>query len=138
MIKRLHHIGIAVPGLDAGARAWGEGGLGLPLEGQEDVTPAQTRVAMFPIGQTRIELLEPMGPGTPVAKFLDKRGPGIHHLCFEVDDIRAEMARLRGLGLRLTTEEPTPGAHGALVAWIHPGDTGGVLIELNELPGGHP
>ena len=133
MIKRIHHIGIAVPALDQGARAWGPAGIGLTEEGREDVVAAKTRVAMFPVGATRIELLEPMGEGTPVAKFLEKRGPGIHHICLEVDDLRSEMARLRTLGLRLTTEEPTSGAHGALVAWIHPGDTGGVLIELNEL-----
>lgn len=134
MIKRIHHIGIAVERLDEGARRWGNEGIGLHEEGREDVAPAGTRVAMFPVGSTRIELLEPMGPETAVARFLGKRGPGVHHICLEVDDIDAEMARLRANGLRFTTERPTPGAHGAKVAFVHPADTGGVLLELNELP----
>lgn len=137
MFKRIHHIGIAVATLDQGAAIWGEAGLGLPEGGREDVESAQTKIAMFPVGESRIELLEPMGPGTPIADALEKRGPGIHHICFEVDDIEAEMVRLRGLGLRFTSEAPTPGAHGSRVAFLHPKDTGRVLIELNEFPEGH-
>ena len=132
MLKRIHHIGIAVHSLDAGAEVWGPGGIGLAEEGREDVGPARTRVAMFPVGESRIELLEPMGDDSPVGVALEKRGPGIHHICFEVDDIHAEMARMRGLGMRFTTDGPTPGAHGALVAFLHPKDTGRVLIELNQ------
>ena len=132
MFKRIHHIGIAVPGLDEGAAIWGEDGIGLTEEGREDVVAARTRVAMFPVGESRIELLEPMGDDSPVGVSLAKRGPGIHHICFEVDDIEAEMERMRGLGLRFTTAGPTPGAHGARVAFVHPKDTGRVLIELNE------
>lgn len=130
MIKRLHHIGIAVKTLDAGAETWTR--IGLEEEGREDVVPAATKVSMFPIGETRIELLEPMGEDTPVAKFLSKRGPGIHHLCFEVDDIEAESARLQAAGMRLLYEAPRPGAHGSLVQFLHPKDTGGVLIEINQ------
>lgn len=130
--KRIHHIGIAVSDLDSGAALWGPDGLGLVEEGREDVVPARTRVAMFPVGESRIELLEPMGEDTPVAGFLAKRGPGIHHICFEVDDIDAEVERLRGLGVRLLSETPQPGAHGSRVMFIHPKDSGGVLVELNE------
>ncbi len=138
MFKRIHHIGIAVPTLDHGASIWGEGGIGLAEEGREDVVSARTRVAMFPVGESRIELLEPMGDDSPVGVSLAKRGAGIHHICFEVDDIEAEMDRMRGLGLRFTTDAPTPGAHGSRVAFLHPKDTGRVLIELNEFPdGGH-
>lgn len=136
MIKRLHHIGIAVRTLDDGAPTWSDGGIGLREEGREDVHPARTRVAMFPIGESRIELLEPMGEDSPIARFLDKKGPGIHHICFEVDDIDAECARLRAAGVRLLTSEPQPGAHGSRVMFLHPGDTGGVLIELNLPPAG--
>ena len=130
MIKRLHHIGVAVHSLDEGAKTWT--GIGLQEEGREDVVPAATRVSMFPIGDTRIELLEPMGEDTPVAKFLRTRGPGIHHLCFEVDDLEAESARLASSGIRLLYDAPRPGAHGSLVQFLHPKDTGGVLIELNQ------
>lgn len=134
--KRIHHIGIAVSDLDSGAAIWGPEGLGLIEEGREDVVPARTRVAMFPVGESRIELLEPMGEDTPVAGFLAKRGPGIHHICFEVDDIEAEVERLRGLGVRLLSETPQPGAHGSRVMFIHPKDSGGVLVELNEFADG--
>jgi methylmalonyl-CoA/ethylmalonyl-CoA epimerase len=130
--KRIHHIGIAVPDLDSGAAIWGPEGLGLTEEGREDVTEAGTRVSMYPVGESRIELLEAMGPDTPVAQFLNKRGPGIHHICFEVEDIEAECARLRGLGMRLLYDRPQPGAHGSRVMFIHPKDSGGVLVELNE------
>jgi methylmalonyl-CoA/ethylmalonyl-CoA epimerase len=87
---------------------------------------------MFPIGESRVELLEPMGDDSPVGRFLASKGPGIHHICFEVDDIEAECARLREQGLRLLFDEPQVGAHGARVMFLHPKDTGGVLIEFNQ------
>lgn len=136
MIKRIHHVAIAVPDLDSGAAAWGPDGLGLPEEGREDVASQKTRVGMFPVGESRIELVTPMSDDSPIARHLAKRGPGIHHICMEVDDLRAEMARLKAAGLRFTADEPAPGAHGALVAFVHPKSTGGVLLELNEFPDG--
>ena len=132
MFKRLHHVGIAVPSLDEGAATWGPAGLGLLEDGREDVASAGTRVSMFPVGESRIELLEAMGENTPVGKFLAKRGPGIHHLCFEVDNIEAEITRIAATGMRLLGDPPNAGAHGSLVAFIHPADTGGVLVELNQ------
>jgi len=132
MFKRLHHVGIAVSSLDEGAKSWGPEGIGLLEEGREDVESAGTRVAMYPVGESRVELLEAMGDDTPVAKFLAKRGPGIHHLCFEVEDIEIEIQRIAATGMRLLGNPPSPGAHGSLVAFIHPADTGGVLVELNQ------
>jgi methylmalonyl-CoA/ethylmalonyl-CoA epimerase len=132
MFKRLHHVGIAVSSLDEGAKSWGPDGIGLLEEGREDVESAGTRVAMYPVGESRVELLEAMGDDTPVAKFLAKRGPGIHHLCFEVEDIEVEIQRIKATGMRLLGAPPSPGAHGSLVAFIHPADTGGVLVELNQ------
>lgn len=134
MLKRIHHVAIAVQSLDEGAATWGPDGIGLPEEGREDVPSQKTSVAMFPVGESRIELIHPMDPTSSVAKHLDKRGPGIHHLCFEVDDLEAEMKRLTAAGLRFTSDAPSPGAHGSLVAFLHPKTTGGVLIELNEFP----
>lgn len=135
MIKRLHHVGIAVRTLDEGGATWGDTGIGLVEEGREDVLDARTRVAMFPAGDARVELLEPMGEDSPVGRFLATRGPGIHHLCFEVDDIDAECDRLRAAGVRLLYDAPRPGAHGSRVMFLHPKSTGGVLIEFNEMPG---
>ncbi len=132
MIKRIHHVAIAVSDLDAGTTTWGPDGLGLPAEGREDVVSQQTSVAMFPVGESRIELVKPMSDESAIAHHLAKRGPGMHHICLEVDDLRAEMARLKAAGMRFTRDEPAPGAHGSLVAFVHPKSTGGVLIELNE------
>jgi len=134
-ILRLAHVGIAVQDLAGGAALWER--LGLPQESSEDVHSARTRVSFHPVGETQVELLEGMGEDSPVSRFLAKKGPGVHHLCFAVDDIRAEMARLRGAGFRLLSEEPQPGAHGTLVVFLHPGDTAGVLVELNQ-ESGHP
>ncbi len=134
MLKRIHHVAIAVQDLDEGALTWGPQGIGLSEEGREAVPSQKTRVAMFPVGESRIELLEPMEDGSSVATHLARRGPGIHHICFEVDDLAAEMQRLQAAGLRFTSAGPTPGAHGSLVAFLHPKCTGGVLIELNEFP----
>jgi len=136
MLKRIHHVAIAVESLDDGAATWGPDGIGLPEEGREDVASQKTRVAMFPVGESRVELIEPMEAGSAVRRHLDKRGPGIHHICFEVDDLAAEMKRLQAAGLRFTSDAPAPGAHGSLVAFLHPKSTGGVLIELNEFPDG--
>jgi methylmalonyl-CoA epimerase len=133
MIKRLDHIAIAVPDLDAAIRRFCED-LGLPLAGQEDVLAAKTTTAFVPAGETRIELIHPLDGQGPVAKYLEKRGGGLHHLCFETDDIDGDMQMLREKGYRFLTDAPTPGAHDTRVAFIHPKSCGGVLIELAEHP----
>ncbi|RME20463.1 MAG: methylmalonyl-CoA epimerase [Deltaproteobacteria bacterium] len=137
MSRRLDHIAIAVADLDAAIRRFADD-LGVPLAGTEDVPAARTRTAFLPVGDTRIELVAPLDGQGPIQRFLDKRGGGLHHICFSTDDLDADMKRLRGLGYRFTTDEPSPGAHGTRVAFLHPATTGGVLIELAEHPGEHP
>ena len=133
MITRLDHIAIAVPDLDRAIRRFVED-MGLTLEGTEDVVPAKTKTAFLPIPGTRVELIHPLNGEGPVQRYLEKRGGGLHHICFETDDIVADMARLSGLGYRFLTDTPQPGAHGTRVAFIHPKSTEGVLIELAEHP----
>ncbi len=133
MIRSLDHIAIAVPDLERAIRRFAED-VGLPLEGREDVPSAQTTTAFFPVEGTRIELVHPLNGAGPIAKFLEKRGGGIHHLCFRTDDIDADVARLRALGYQFLSDAPTPGAHGTRVIFIHPTSCDGVLIELAEHP----
>lgn len=135
MIKRIDHIAIAVPSVEEAARFYEEV-LGLKLGGVEVVEGMDTKVGFFQIGETRIELVEPTKEGTALDKFLANRGPGIHHICFEVEDIEEALRTLKERGARLVDEEPRPGAHGTRVGFIHPKSTGGVLIELSQLPKG--
>ena len=133
MIRRLDHIAIAVPDLEAAIARFVDD-LGLELAGREDVPSASTSTAFLPIPGTQIELIHPMDGAGPVATFLDKRGGGLHPLCFETDDIEADMHRLKEKGYRFLSETPRPGAHGTRVVFIHPKSAGGVLIELAEHP----
>jgi methylmalonyl-CoA/ethylmalonyl-CoA epimerase len=128
---RVEHIGIATPRLEDALRFW-RGALGLEVVHTETVEEQGVRVAMLPAGEACIELLEPTGESSPVAKFLEKRGPGIHHVAVRVADIRAALARLKAGGARLIDEEPRVGAGGCLVAFVHPSSSGGVLLELVE------
>lgn len=128
---KIQHLGVAVASIDEALSFWRDG-LGLDLGEIELVEDQGVRVAMLPIGESRIELLEATGDETPVGKFIAKRGPGIHHLCVEVDDIEARLAELKARGVRLIDESPRIGAGGALVAFVHPAGTGGVLIELTQ------
>ncbi len=107
-------------------------GWGFEVAGGEDLPGDMTRVAFAPLGESRLEFLEPVNGEGPVQKFLEKRGPGIHHICFEVEDLPGMLDRLRRLGVELIDEQPRPGAHGTLVAFIHPKSANGVLIELVE------
>ncbi|MDP9360291.1 MAG: methylmalonyl-CoA epimerase [Acidobacteriota bacterium] len=125
----LDHIGIAVKSLDA-AKIYEA--LGLAVDHIETVETQGVRTAFLSAGETTIELLEPTGPQSTVAKFIEKRGEGIHHICFRVDDIEAHLARLKEQGYRLINEAPVPGAHGCRVAFLHPAAGNGVLIELSE------
>jgi len=136
MITRLDHIAIAVPDLSAAIRRFAED-FGLEFTGQEDVPAAKASTAFFPFaGGTQVELVSPLDGEGPLQSYLDKKGGGLHHICFESDDIEADMSRLKAKGYRFTTEAPTPGAHGTRVAFVHPKSTGGVLIELAEHPAG--
>ena len=132
MITHLDHIAIAVPELAAAIKRFAED-FGLSLAGQDDVESELTQTAFFPIEGTRIELVAPMDGQGPIAAALEKRGPGIHHICFRTDDIVADIAMLSAKGYRFINETPKPGAHGSLVAFIHPKSTGGVLIELAQI-----
>ena len=133
MIVALDHIAVAVPALDAAIRRFAED-FGLTLSGTEDVPTENTSTAFFPLPGTRIELISPMSDAGALARSIQKRGPGLHHICFRTDDIEADMARLTEKGYRFLSEAPRPGAHGTRVAFIHPKSTGGVLIELAEHP----
>jgi methylmalonyl-CoA/ethylmalonyl-CoA epimerase len=128
---KLEHIGIATARLDEALGFWRDA-LGLELVETEEVAEQGVRVAMLPVGEPRIELLEPTHAGSPVAKFLEKRGAGIHHIAVRVEDIRATLAHLKEQGARLIDETPRVGAGGCLVAFIHPSTAGGVLLELVE------
>ncbi len=130
MITALDHIAIAVPSIEE-ARMFYEN-LGLSVAGIEEVEHEGVRVAMIPCGGSRIELLEPLSSDSPVARFLDRRGPGIHHVCLKSDDIDADDGCLRGDGVELLRERPGPGAMGATVQFVHPKSAGGVLVELSE------
>jgi methylmalonyl-CoA/ethylmalonyl-CoA epimerase len=131
MIRRLDHIAIAVPDLDVAIRRFAED-IGIPLAGREDVPTELTSTAFFPIEGTRIELVQPMAGQGPIAGFLEKKGPGLHHVCFESDDLDGDIARLRAKGYQFLSEGPKPGAHGSRVIFIHPRSCGGVLMELAE------
>jgi methylmalonyl-CoA/ethylmalonyl-CoA epimerase len=130
---KIDHIGIATDGIAATAPIYCEA-LGLTVGELEEVPNQRVRVAMLPVGDSRIELLEPTSDDSPISKFLAKRGGGIHHIAFGVEDIRAALADLKSKGTRLIDEEPRAGSGGCLVAFIHPSSTGGVLIELVERP----
>lgn len=130
MIERIDHVGIAVESI-AEARRFYEA-LGLAVEAIEEVPQEGVRVALIPCGGSRIELLESMREDSAVARFIAKRGPGMHHLCLRSDDIRADDGALRAAGARVLRPEPTRGAEGCWVQFVHPASSGGVLVELSQ------
>ena len=127
----LDHIGIAVQDL-AAALAFYRDALGLEIEAPEEVASQRVRAHFVPVGESTLELLEATAPDSPIAKFLEKRGPGLHHITLRVDDIDAALAQLKARGVRLIDEAPRPGAEDALVAFIHPSSAHGVLVELKQ------
>jgi methylmalonyl-CoA/ethylmalonyl-CoA epimerase len=133
MIKNIHHIAVVVPELKNANRFWVDA-LGLKLDRVEEVPEQAVDVAFLPVGESNIELLQPADTDSGVARYLEKRGPGIHHICFEVDDIAALLARLKSFDIPLINEEPTVDRHGTKIAFVHPKGTGGVLVELYERP----
>ena len=132
MIKRIAHIAIVVDDIDAALGFWRDG-LGLGLTHVEDVPDQAAAVAFLPTGASEVELVKPTGELSGIARYLMKRGPGMHHICFEVDDIEGCLERLRARGVRLINETPTIGTGGKKVAFIHPESTHGVLVELYEM-----
>jgi methylmalonyl-CoA/ethylmalonyl-CoA epimerase len=131
LFMKIDHLGIAVHSIEE-ALAFYRNALGLEVTGRETVEEQGVDVVMLPVGESRVELLEARGPETPVGRFLAKRGPGLHHVCYRVDDIRTTLAAMKAAGVRLIDEEPRVGAGGHLVAFVHPSATGGVLVELAE------
>ncbi len=131
MLEKIDHLGIAVKNLDV-VRAFYTEKLMLPCEGEEVVAEQKVRVAFLPVGETNIELLESTSPDGPVAKFIEQKGEGIHHVAIRVGNIEEALASLKARGVRLIDEKPRIGAHGAKIAFIHPKESHGVLIELCE------
>ncbi|MGA2082860.1 MAG: methylmalonyl-CoA epimerase [Holophaga sp.] len=141
----INHLGIASPALE---EAMGRMGrlFGMEAEHVEEVADQKVKTAFFGVGPSNLEFLQPTEPASAVGKFLEKKGPGIHHVAFEVDDVDAAVKELLAKGVRMIDQAPRPGAHGARIAFIHPAETGGVLMELCQsrslsktgCPGGHP
>jgi len=135
VVRGLHHVAIAVPSLAEARKAY-EGALGLAPSAVEHVADQNVNVLVLYAGAQRIELVEPASPDSPISSFLEKRGAGIHHLAWQVDDVAAAIAQLTAAGVRMIDAAPRPGAHGTKVAFVHPKSTGGVLMELVEEPRG--
>jgi methylmalonyl-CoA/ethylmalonyl-CoA epimerase len=131
-VRAIDHIAIATPDLEASMKLFADA-LGLRCDHVEDIPERGIRVAMIPIGDTRIELVTPLRAGSEVSAFLDKRGGGIHHIALRTDDVDGDIAELKEKGVRIA-QEPGPGAHGCRVAFVHPKATGGVLLELSTPP----
>jgi methylmalonyl-CoA/ethylmalonyl-CoA epimerase len=126
---KINHLGIATKGIDEALKFWSDA-LGLQNVHTEIVEDQKVRVAMLPIGESRVELMEPTSEDSPISKFLEKRGGGIHHIAVEVDDIEASLKNLKDKGMRLIDEIPRIGAENCLVAFVHPSSANGVLLEL--------
>ncbi len=133
MTARIEHLGVAVPSLDEGLKLYRDL-LGFELEFEEEVSTEKVRVAGLKAGDTTIELLEPTSDQSAIARYLDRKGPGLHHIAIEVDEIDELLPRLKAAGVRLIDETPRPGARGTKVAFVHPKGALGVLIELVEHP----
>ena len=136
MLGRIDHIGVATDDLE-GALALYEQTLGMPLAHREIVESQGVEAVLLDVGEGHVELLAPLGPDTPVGKFLARGGPGLHHVAYAVDDIDAALRRISAAGIELIDSEPRTGIRGSRVAFLHPRSTGGALTEIVEPAGGH-
>ncbi len=132
-LKRLDHVAVLVPDLDQALIFW-QDQLGLSLDHVETVSSMAVKIAFLPLGESEIELVQPTTEDSGLAKYLAKRGPGLHHICIETNDIKGKLAELKEKSVRLIDEEPVLMDDGRQLAFIHPKSTGGVLVELYELP----
>ena len=130
-ILKIDHLGVAIGSIEDGKDFWTDA-LGLSCEGTETVAAQKVTTAFFPVGESEVELLEPVSDDSLVAKFIAKKGEGIHHIALRVENIEAALAELKEKGIRLIDETPRPGAGGARIAFIHPAATRGILVELCE------
>ena len=131
MFDAIDHIGVAVEDLDEALRLYSEQ-LGMPVQHREVVVEQGVEAVLLGVGESHVELLSPLGPDTAVGKFLERNGPGLHHVAYGTDDIEAALEQVRAAGLRLIDERPRIGIRGSRVAFLHPKSTGGVLTELVE------
>lgn len=136
MLGRIDHIGVAVEDLDAALKLYADT-LKMPVVHREIVTEQGVEAILLDVGENHVELLAPLGPDTPVGKFLAKKGPGLHHVAYQVADIDATLAALKAAGTRLIDETPRIGIRNSRVAFVHPASTGGVLTEIVEPAEGH-
>ena len=133
-ILKIDHLGVAVNSISEGKRFWTDA-LGLDFEGTETVEEQKVTTAFFPVGESEVELLESTSPDGPIAKYLEKKGAGIQHIAFRVENLEAALQELREKGVQLIDEKPRHGAGGARIAFLHPKATGGILVELCERSG---
>lgn len=131
---QIDHVGIAVADLESAVQEYRRA-LRLEPAHRERVESQGVEEVLFPLGESFVQLLGALGPQTPVGRFLSSRGPGIHHVAYRVDDVAAELSRLRAEGIRLVDETPRPGSRGTTIAFVHPSGMGGVLVELVQAPG---
>ncbi len=137
MFERIDHIGVAVDDLDGAIALYGQR-LGMELQHRETVEEQGVEAVLLGVGESHIELLRPLGPDTAVARFLDRNGPGLHHVAYATDDIEQALESVRSAGLELIDEQPRTGIRNSRVAFLHPKSTGGVLTELVEATEAHP
>jgi methylmalonyl-CoA/ethylmalonyl-CoA epimerase len=131
-VKRIDHIAVVVDDIEAALNFWRDG-LGMMMTHMEEVKEQESIVAFLPTGGSEVELVKPTTDTSGVAKYLAKRGPGMHHICVEVDDIHATLVQLKAKGIKLINETPTIGAGGKQIAFVHPSSTSGVLVELYQM-----
>jgi len=131
VIKRIDHVAVVVENMDDATAFW-QDALGLKISHTENIADQESVIAFLPVGGSEVELVEPTTETSGIARYLDKRGPGIHHVCFEVDNLQATLDRLDAQGIELINREPTTGAGGTRVAFVHPRSANGVLVELYE------